>query len=55
MDQDAAYALHDLKVADVARRLGEHLRDDVTVDDARELLWTHNSPELYDLLVNARG
>jgi hypothetical protein len=38
-----------------ARGLAEHLRDDVTVDDARDLLWTHNSPELYDLLVNARG
>ncbi|HZA31795.1 MAG TPA: TetR/AcrR family transcriptional regulator [Propionibacteriaceae bacterium] len=38
-----------------ARSLAEHLRDDVTVDDARDLLWTHNSPELYDLLVNARG
>ena len=38
-----------------ARGLAEHLRDDVTVDDARDLLWTHNSPEVYDLLVNARG
>jgi len=37
-----------------ARALAEHLRDDVTVDDARDLLWAHNSPELYDLLVNAR-
>jgi hypothetical protein len=32
-----------------------HLRDDVSVDDARDLLWAHNSPELYDLLVNVRG
>jgi AcrR family transcriptional regulator len=38
-----------------AHGLAEHLRDDVTVDDARDLLWTHNSPELYNLLVNARG
>ncbi len=38
-----------------ARGLAGHLRDDVTVDDARDLLWAHNSPELYDLMVNARG
>ena len=52
-DQLCAERLHGMTL--FARGLAEHLRDDVTVDDARDLLWTHNSPELYDLLVNARG
>ncbi len=52
-DQLCAERLHGMAL--FARGLAEHLRDDVTVDDARDLLWTHNSPELYDLLVNARG
>ena len=38
-----------------ARDLADHLRDDVTVDDARDLLWTYNSPQTFDLLVQARG
>ena len=32
-----------------------HLRPDVTVDDARDTLWTYNSAELYQLLVIERG
>jgi AcrR family transcriptional regulator len=52
-DQLCAERLHGMTL--FARGLAEHLRDGVTVDDARDLLWTHNSPELYDLLVNARG
>jgi AcrR family transcriptional regulator len=32
-----------------------HLRPKVSVDQARDLLWTYNSPELYDLLVIQRG
>jgi AcrR family transcriptional regulator len=32
-----------------------HLRPDVSVDEARDILWTCNSPELYDLLVLQRG
>jgi AcrR family transcriptional regulator len=52
-DQLCAERLHGMTM--FARGLAEHLRADVTVDDARDLLWTHNSPELYDLLVNARG
>jgi AcrR family transcriptional regulator len=32
-----------------------HLRADVTVDHARDVLWTHNSVELWDLLVRQRG
>jgi AcrR family transcriptional regulator len=32
-----------------------HLRSDVTSDEARDVLWTHNSVELWDLLVNGRG
>jgi AcrR family transcriptional regulator len=32
-----------------------HLRPGVSVDEARDLLWTYNSPELYELLVLRRG
>lgn len=40
-----------------ARDLHEegHLRPDVSVDDARDILWTYSSAELYDLLVIHRG
>lgn len=40
-----------------ARELAEHghLRPDLSVDDARDILWTYNSAELFDLLVNQRG
>jgi hypothetical protein len=34
---------------------GGHLRPDVSVDDASDVLWTYNSVELYDLLVLQRG
>ena len=32
-----------------------HLRNDVTIDNARDTLWTYNSAELYQLLVIERG
>jgi AcrR family transcriptional regulator len=32
-----------------------HLREDVTVELAGEILWTYSSPELYELLVLTRG
>jgi hypothetical protein len=32
-----------------------HLRPDVTIDDARDTLWTYNSAELYQLLVIERS
>jgi AcrR family transcriptional regulator len=32
-----------------------HLRPDLTVDDARDILWAYNSAELYELLVLRRG
>lgn len=40
-----------------ARHLGQagHLRKGVTEAEARDVLWTHNSVELWDLLVNQRG
>lgn len=40
-----------------ARALHEegHLRPDVSMEEARDLLWSHNSPELWDLLVLQRG
>jgi AcrR family transcriptional regulator len=40
-----------------ARHLHEDglLRADVSVEEARDVLWTYNSPELYELLVMRRG
>jgi AcrR family transcriptional regulator len=32
-----------------------HLRDDVSVGHAAEVMWTYSSPELYELLVVVRG
>jgi len=32
-----------------------HLRPDVSIEEARDVLWTYNSPELYELLVTRRG
>jgi prophage antirepressor-like protein len=34
---------------------GGHLRPDVSMDEARDVLWTLNSPELYEVLVLQRG
>ena len=34
---------------------GGHLRAGVSADEARDVLWAHNSVELWDLLVNQRG
>jgi AcrR family transcriptional regulator len=34
---------------------GGHLREGVSVEEARDVLWVHNSVELWDLLVNQRG
>ncbi len=44
------------RMADNARHLidAAPLRDEVTVDDARDVLFTYSSPELYDLLVARR-
>jgi AcrR family transcriptional regulator len=41
----------------LARHLEEagHLREGVTRAEARDVLWTHNSVEMWDLLVNQRG
>jgi AcrR family transcriptional regulator len=34
---------------------GGHLRDGITAEDARDILWTYNSIEVYELLVLERG
>jgi len=34
---------------------GGHLRPGTSVDDARDVLWTYSSPELFELLVVERG
>ncbi len=60
-DADAAQLwrqLSDQRLAGIgmfARALTPHLRDGVSVEDARDLLWAHNSAEHWDLLVNQRG
>jgi len=36
-------------------RDGGYLRDGISVNEARDVLWTHNSVELWDLLVHQRG
>lgn len=40
-----------------ARRLRDHghLREGVTVEEARDVLWFYSAPDLYDLLVRERG
>ena len=35
--------------------LAGHLRPDITVEQAGEVMWTYSSPELYELLVLKRG
>ena len=44
-------------MTDLAMNLhnGGHLRSDVSVEQARDVLWTYSSPELYELVVIARG
>jgi AcrR family transcriptional regulator len=44
-------------MTEFARHLhdGRYLREDVSFDEARDVLWTYNSLELYDLLVLQRG
>ena len=44
-------------MTDLARNLADagHLREGITVDDARDVLWTYSSPEVYELLVVGRG
>jgi hypothetical protein len=32
-----------------------HLRPDITIDQAGEVMWMYSSPELYELLVLKRG
>ena len=34
---------------------GGHLRAGVTVEHARDILWTYSAPEIYELLVIERG
>ena len=44
-------------LTDLANNLdaGHHLRNGVTIEHARDVLWTYSSPEIYELLVLARG
>jgi AcrR family transcriptional regulator len=45
------------RMADNARHLYDrgYLREGMTLEQARDVLWTYSSPELYDLLVLRRG
>lgn len=44
-------------LTDLANNLdaGRHLRDGVSVEQARDVLWAYSSPEIYELLVLERG
>lgn len=44
-------------MAHFARHLhqGGHLRPELSVEEARDVLWTYNSPDLYQLIVVQRG
>jgi AcrR family transcriptional regulator len=50
-----AERLHGMSLFAHALADAGHLRPGITRDQARDLLWTYNSPETYDLLVNQRG
>ncbi len=62
-DAELAATLDQISVARLermthnARRLSiaGHLRPDITVGEAADILWTYSSPELYELLVLRRG
>jgi len=45
------------RMAGHARRLAGdgHLRPDVSVEEARDVLWLYSAPEIYELLVVRRG
>jgi AcrR family transcriptional regulator len=45
------------RMAGHAQRLADegHLRPDVTVEEARDVLWLYSAPEVYELLVVQRG
>ena len=53
-DQLCAERLHGMTIFGQALADAGLLRPGITGDDARDLLWTFNSPETYDLLVNQR-
>ena len=44
-------------MTDLAKNLHEglHLRAGISIETARDVLWTYSSPELYELVVIARG
>ena len=53
-DQLCAERLHGMTIFGQALADAGLLRPGITGHDARDLLWTYNSPETYDLLVNHR-
>jgi AcrR family transcriptional regulator len=62
-DSEVATLLHEVDQARLARmernarRLYDQgdLRENITLEQARDVLWTYSSPELYELLVLRRG
>jgi AcrR family transcriptional regulator len=62
-DSEMATLLHEVDQARLARmehnarRLFDHgdLRENVTLEQARDIMWTYSSPDLYELLVLRRG
>jgi hypothetical protein len=62
-DPEMAGLLADIHAARLSRMTSNarnlaaagHLRHDITVEQAGEVMWTYSSPELYELLVVTRG
>ena len=62
-DPEMATLLDEMDAARLDRMAGNarhlydagHLRPDVTLEQARDVMWTYSSPELYELLVLRRG
>jgi hypothetical protein len=62
-DSEVAGLLAEIDAARLTRMTGNarnlaaagHLRHDITVEQAGEVMWMYSSPELYELLVITRG
>lgn len=55
LDQVSAARLERMTMNARALSKAGHLRPDLTLAQAADILWTYSSPELYDLLVLGRG
>ncbi len=54
-DQMTSGRLAGMRILATNLSAGGHLRPDVSLDEARDVLWAYTSPELYQLMVLIRG